>query len=743
MASVEAGVSAGGTTGSRVPKRPPGRGGARRSPRIALLGSPNAGKSTVFNRLTGLRQRIANYPGITVEERVGTAFLGSRIVEVVDLPGAYRLGPGYGEEGVVLDALTGRDGRPPLDLLVGLLDAIQLESNLALVLQAAEFGVPMVVVLNQWDRAARGGWEVDERALATALGVPVVKLTAHRGHGWEELVGALRTGLDKRARLRTLPWPDPVEEGLAALQDLSPRLNRGAALAVLLESGFPPLPPRDGPEEEGWETIRERTRAGLRREGYNPGPFPALVRHRRAEGILAGTTRRRTLHGSTSTESIDRVLLHPAWGTLALVGVLWLVFQAVYSGSVPLMAAIETLTAALQDGVGNSLQSLPVLRSLVVDGVLAGVGGILVFLPQIFLLFLFLGLLDATGYLARAAFLMDRLFSWCGLNGKSFVPLLSSYACTIPGILAARQLETGWGRTMTLCMAPFMSCSARLPVYVLLIGAFLAPSYGPVAAGWALFGMHFLGLGIAVLLAWIAYRIRGRRHTEPFVIEMPPYRVPVLRDLSLQVWENGREFLVRAGTVILAFSVVIWALLYFPHAGELAADDRTILEERAAALPEEERADFLEHRTRAILLEDSFLGRGGQALQPLFAPAGFDWKLTVAVLASFPARELVVSTLGILHRMGPEAGGDSPGLRQKLRGDTWESGPRAGQPVYTIPVVVGVMVFFALCLQCGATVALLGRTLGWTAAVGLFLFMTFLAWGGAVLCYQVGTWILG
>ena len=337
---------------------------------------------------------------------------------------------------------------------------------------------------------------------------------------------------------------------------------------------------------------------------------------------------------------------------------------------------------------------------------------------------------------------MDRLFGWCGLNGKSFVPLLSSYACAIPGILAARQLERGWARTVTLCMAPFMSCSARLPVYVLLIGAFVAPVYGPVAAGWVLFGMHFVGLGVAVLLAWIASRIRGHRHSEPFVIEMPPYRVPVPRDLALQVWENGREFVVRAGTVILAFSVVIWALLSFPHAGDLPAEDRTALEERADALPVGERAAFLEHRTRALFLEDSFLGRAGKALQPVFAPAGWDWKLTVAVVASFPARELVVSTLGILHQMGPEAGEESAGLREQLRRDTWDRGSRAGQAVYTLPVVAGVLVFFALCLQCGATVALLGRTLGWPAAGGLFLGMTFLAWCGAVVSYQVGTWIL-
>jgi len=320
--------------------------------------------------------------------------------------------------------------------------------------------------------------------------------------------------------------------------------------------------------------------------------------------------------------------------------------------------------------------------------------------------------------------------------------------------MAARTLENRWARTTTILMAPFMSCSARLPVYVLLIGAFIEPRYGAMAAGWALFFMHFVGLLVAAPLAWVAFRLSGHKGGEPFILEMPDYKTPHFRNLLIRMWESGREFILRAGTVILAFSVIIWALLYFPRSGEIenevtqrvasewtSANPGITMSEAEVALRKGESpfAESYRQQLEATWIEDSYLGRFGHWVQPAFAPAGFDWKITVGVLSSFPARELIVSTLGIIYEMGPEVDSESENLRGRIASETWQNGPRAGEPVYSMPVVWSVMIFFALCMQCGATVVVIGKELNKWYAVGSFFGMTALAWVSAVLVYQIGS----
>jgi len=418
---------------------------------------------------------------------------------------------------------------------------------------------------------------------------------------------------------------------------------------------------------------------------------------------------------------------------------MWVVFQSVYAWASPFMDGIEWMTERLQTGVEPMLQSLPLFQSLVTDGIIGGVGGVVVFLPQIFILFLFIALLEDSGYMARAAFLMDKLFGWCGLNGKSFVPLLSSYACAVPGIMAARSLEDPKARLTTILMAPFMSCSARLPVYVLFIGAFIEPVYGPVTAGWVLFLMHFVGLTVALPLAWILNRFILKTRSQPFLLEFSGYKVPDARNVIFKMWEGGREFLIRAGTVILAFSVVIWALLYFPRPPEVAEQVEKAFVASEGEPETEAAQELLENQIKMAYVEQSFLGRFGKTVQPVFAPAGFDWKITVGVLSSFPAREVIISTLGIIYSMGDEVAEDSEGLRERLASDEWRSGPLKGEPVYTLPVVLGIMVFFALCAQCGATVAVIAKQTSWRWAVLSFVTMTVLAWSAAVLIYQVGS----
>ncbi|MGE9290109.1 MAG: ferrous iron transport protein B [Puniceicoccales bacterium] len=720
--------------------------------RIGLIGNPNTGKSTLFNRLTGLRQRIANYPGITVEERVGTAFAQKDPLELVDLPGAYSLSATTADERAVLDALAAREGRAELDLLVCVIDPTNLERNLFLPLQVADFGLPIILVLNQWDIARKRGIEIDCEKLAERLGVPVLPISARSGEGMERLEETIRRELVKPSYLKPTQWIPAVEDTVEELMDTVPGLRRAEALRFL----FDPKSALYVRWPEKREPITEIVQGGRKKiaeAGMNPGPAEALVQYDRIRGVLSEVLGEREVRSIGPSESIDRLLLHRFWGTIIFVGVMWVVFQSVYSWAGPIMDGLDYMTGTTQDALRPVFAGTPLLESLVVDGIIAGVGGVIIFLPQIFVLFLFIGLLEDTGYMARAAFLMDKALGWCGLNGKSFVPLLSSYACAIPGIMAARTLESRWSRTTTILMAPFMSCSARLPVYVLLIGAFVEPVWGAGAAAWTLFLMHFVGLFVSAGLAWFAHRFFASAGASPFILEMPHYKVPHVRNLFLRMWESGREFLVRAGTVILAFSILIWALLYFPRSESVETEVRAdmvaqiVVEEAVSAevasewLADEEQpyAEEFENLLASAYLENSYLGQFGRWVQPVFAPAGFDWKITVGVLSSFPARELIISTLGIIYQLGPDVDEESMGLRDQIAGETWSSGPRAGQPIFTLPVVFSVMVFFALCLQCGATVALIAKELnGWYAA-GSFFGMTLLAWVAAVLVYQVGS----
>ena len=724
----------------------------KKTARVGLLGNPNTGKSTLFNRLTGLRQRIANYPGITVEERMGTAYSGREPVEIVDLPGAYSLSATTADERAVLDALTARAGRDELDLLICVLDSTNLKRNLFLTLQAADFNLPMIVVLNQWDIARKRGLQINCEKLAEQIGVPVIPLSARTGEGLAELEKTLRQELERPSFLRPTTWIPEVIPPINNLCEAVDGLRPAEALRLLFD-------PRSALYDH-WPTQRD-TIASIVREGrqqiaaagMNPGPAEALIQYSRIREILAEVIDHKESSSPASSESIDRLLLHRFWGSVIFVGVMWIVFQSVYTWAEPVMGALEYITGVSQEAIRPLLSSTPLLESLVVDGMIAGVGGVLVFLPQIYVLFFYIGLLEDTGYMARAAFLMDKALSWCGLNGKSFVPLLSSYACAIPGIMAARTLESRWARTATILMAPFMSCSARLPVYVLFIGAFVEPRYGAAAAGWALFLLHFVGLFIAAFLAWVAHRFFAPLESSPFILEMPQYKVPHMRNLLLRMWENGREFLVRAGTVILAFSVLIWALLYFPRDESIEESHRenylaTIVQEssvtpsEAIQLISDEDSpyyDDYQNHLSAAYLRDSYLGRFGQWAQPVFAPAGFDWKITVGVLSSFPARELVISTLGIIYQLGPDVDEDSSGLRSQIAAETWSSGSNAGQPIFTLPVVFSVLIFFCLCLQCGATVALIAKELNRWYAAGSFIGMTVLAWGAAVLTYQLGS----
>ena len=724
--------------------------------RIALIGNPNTGKTSLFNILTGMRQRVGNYSGVTVEKKTGVWPLPlGQEAELIDLPGTYSLSANSLDERVAVDVITGHGvGGGAPDLVIVVVDVENLRRNLFLASQASELGVPMVIALNCWDVAEKKGLQVDCKLLEQRLGVPVVPTIAKRKSGTVELAKAAERALETRPIMMRPRWPEPVENALQRLHDelvdkRGESLSRGELQRLLFDRRSAVKERLTTPAAEH-EPIIGAVREQLYKDGFQPDAAESTIRFRFLNPLLSDVLERQAaMKQRSKSESIDQLLLHKFWGLLFFMGMMYVVFQSVYTWAGPLMDLIEGGVGWVQGIASGALTATPMLQSLVVDGIIGGVGAFLVFLPQILVLFFFISLLEASGYMARAAFLMDKLFQWCGLNGKSFVPLLTSFACAIPGIMATRTINDNKARLITIMVAPLMSCSARLPVYLLLIGAFIEPRYGPSIAGATLFGMHFVGALVAAPLAWLLNKtVNKGRPPVPFVMELPHYRVPQVKLTLHRMYESGKEFVVRAGTIIFAMTIIIWALLYFPRPDgledEVTAD--YIGQVTAGAMSEisgeieldEPQASELERKIAARYLEQSYLGRFGKFMQPVFAPAGYDWKITVGVLASFPAREIIISTLGIIYALGGEVDEASDDLRSTLGNARWESGPRAGQPVFNIPVALSIMVFFALCMQCGATVAVIAKELNWWWASGSFFGLTALAWVAAVVVYQVG-----
>ena len=725
--------------------------------RIALIGNPNTGKSSLFNILTGMRQRVGNYSGVTVEKKTGLwQMAGGQEVELIDLPGTYSLSASSLDERVAVDVITGHGmgGRAP-DLVVVVVDVENLRRNLFLASHASELGVPMVIALNCWDVAEGTGLQIDSKLLAQRFGVPVVPTIAKRKSGTMELAKAVEKALETRPTMVRPLWPEPVQNAIRKLQqelvtERGEALREGELQRLLFDRRSAVRERLKTPASEHAPII-EAVREQLYKDGFQPDAAESTLRFRFLNPLLNDVLERQAaMKRRSKSEGIDQLLLHKFWGLLVFMGMMYVVFQSVYTWAGPVMGLIESAVAWAPGIASEALVGTPMLQSLIADGIIGGVGAFLVFLPQILVLFFFISLLEASGYMARAAFLMDKLVQWCGLNGKSFVPLLTSFACAVPGIMATRTINDNKARLITILVAPLMSCSARLPVYLLLIGAFIEPRYGSNVAGATLFAMHFVGALVAAPFAWVLNKTvnRGRKPT-PFVMELPHYRVPQVKLIIIRMYESGKEFVVRAGTVIFAMTIIIWALLYFPRPAELkdqfATEYITRISQNstpgiAASIElDANQSSELERQLAARYLEQSYMGRFGKFVQPIFEPAGYDWKITVGVLASFPAREIIISTLGITYALGGEVDEASDDLRKTLSHAKWETGPRAGEPVFNIPVALSIMVFFALCMQCGATLAVIAKELNWRWAAVSFIALTSLAWLAAVLVYQIGT----
>ena len=666
---------------------------------IALIGNPNTGKTSLFNALTGQNQRVGNYPGVTVEKKFGSWKLNEEEeITVIDLPGTYSLSAQTIDERIAVDVLSGAIPKLKPNLIIIVIDVENIQRNLYLASQASELGVPMIIALNCWDVAERKGILIDCQLLQKRLGIPVIPTIANQSKGIKNLAIAVKDAF-KEAPIMVRPkWPFVIQEAIKNLGNsihslTNIQLSKGEIQRLIFDPESALVNRLNG-NPENINRVIKKAKDSIHQGGYHPNAAESLIRFRFLKPLLTDIVdRQANIKKAIHTESIDELLLNKYWGLIIFVGLMYFVFQSVYSWSGPLMDLIDNLFSSLKSAITPLLENTPMLQSLIVDGILSGVGAFTIFLPQILVLFLFISLLEETGYMARAAFLMDKLFQWCGLNGKSFVPLLSSYACAIPGILATRTINDKKARIITILIAPLMSCSARLPIYILMIGVFIEPSYGPTIAGITLFLMHFIGVLVAAPVSYLLNCILERK-SKPlaFVMELPRYRVPNFKNIASRIYESGYAFISSAGTIIFAFTIIIWALFYFPR--PILLENKIRNDQSIQHLDSEKIQAIID----TSYLEQSFGGRLGKKIQPIFNNAGYDWKISVAVIASFPAREVIIATLGILYSLGGDTDENNKDLRTSLKNATWDSGPREGTPVFNIAVALSIMIFFALRL---------------------------------------------
>ncbi|MFN9987280.1 MAG: ferrous iron transport protein B [Pirellula sp.] len=698
------------------------------------------------------------------------AELGGREIDIVDLPGTYSLAARSADEAVSVDVLSGNmPGVRRPDAVVVIVDATNIERNLYLFSQVIELGLPTILVLNMWDRVEPTGITVDIPNLARGLGVPIVctcaskrsgidllRLEIHRAVGLLSPTAKAGPATPSSADLKpTIPTPPEVaslgfpDAFRTEVESLGNWL-RGAGVAVdpfqvqrLLIDDAAGLSHRVIPPSLTKTFTEQLTAAKTRLSGAGvSGPlFETRARYGWIKKKTSGLITRSATPEKSNSDWIDRWLTHRWFGVIFVVAIMFLVFQSITLVASWPMAWIDEAQNWFGATVEGFLAPGP-LRSLLVDGVIAGVGSVIIFLPQIAILFLFIAILEDCGYMSRAAFVMDKFMSSIGMSGKSFLPLMSSFACAIPGIMATRTIDNRKDRMVTLLVAPLMSCSARLPVYVLMVSAFVPDLR--YAGGWlslqgfVLFAMQSLGALVAIPVAWLLKRFFFRGETSTFIMELSSYKWPSWRVIVARVWERVLSFISRAGTLIFITSVLVWAAAYFPMSH--ATVDKSLTELEALRLAPDSSAESIAqledsiNRERSRLIEGSFLGVAGHTLEPIVKPLGWDGKIGIAVLASFPAREVIIATLGTIYALGGEATEEHDGLKSQMRAATWPD----GSPVFTLATALSIMVFFALCAQCASTLMTIRReTNSWRWPIFSFAYMTTLAYLGAMLTYHL------
>ena len=693
---------------------------------VALIGNPNVGKTTIFNRLTGLRQKVGNYPGVTVDKRRGPMQIQGGRISIIDLPGTYSIYPNTEDEIIVHRVLNGLDEDNKPDFVLAIVDMSNMERGLFLVSQVMDLGLPMAIVLNMEDTAEKQGISVKTHQLYKALGVPIIQCNARNDKslkGIEELI-------TKKTFAKPRPFLDTTDLLPESLSDtISKEFNLKSPYQAFQLIRF-----------QDSEVLLKKYQKDFIKEKVTEANFDldkaqvkeTQLRYQAIQGILEKCIEHTDVKTKKLTQQLDKIFLHKVGGYVVFLGILLLIFQAIFAWSSIPMDLIDGLFASLSGWVAETLPP-GVLTDLLAEGIVPGIGGVVIFIPQIALLFGFLAILEDSGYMSRVVFLMDRLMRPFGLNGKSMVPLISSIACAIPGIMAARNIGNWKDRITTIMVAPLMSCSARLPVYVILIALAVPETYvGPFhLQAVALLGMYLLGI-VAVLLVSIVFKLILKSKEKSFLmLEMPLYRLPKVKDVLITMYSKSMTFVMAAGKVILAISVILWVLASYGPPSRMDAAVAGI--EAPAADAGEEAIDSYNNQISSIKLENSYIGIAGKFIEPAIRPLGYDWKIGIALITSFAAREVFVSTIATLYSVGSDVE-DELTIKEKL---DQEVNAETGEKVFNVATSFSLIVFYAFAMQCMSTLAVVYReTKGWKWPMIQMVYMTVLAYVSAWGVYQ-------
>ena len=712
---------------------------------VALVGNPNSGKTSFFNHATGLHEKVGNYSGVTVDFKIGTFHYNGYTINIVDLPGTYSITEFSPEERYVRDYLTKNNP----DVVLNIVDASNLERNLFLTTQLVDMNVRIVMALNMYDEMRAKGDTFNYNALGKMMGFPIVPTTAVKGIGITEVLETIIDVFEEKKKLNKhihINYGRDIEEAIVPIKKLievnkdiiNIYPSRYIAINVLENSESTIEEIKNLPNGDEIISSARAKRTELEKD-YDEDVYTLLTNARYAfiRGALTETYKKNEGKIKNQAYKADNILTNKWLGFPILIFFLWVMFQTTFTiGAYP--------QEWIENGVtwfGNHVASWMnegILRDLIVDGIIAGVGGVLVFLPNILILFFFISILEDTGYMARAAFIMDRLMHKIGLHGKSFIPFLIGFGCSVPAIMATRTLENRKDRIVTALVLPFMSCSARLPVYLLFVAAFFDKNQGVI-----LLSVYLIGAIVAILTALLLNKTAFKGLSEQFVMELPPYRIPTMRNTLIHIWDKSVQYLQKMATIILVASVIIWALEYFPRDCEKAdmIAQEIELVENDTNISEEEKATTiksLELQQDAAMSENSYMGRLGHVIEPVVRPCGFDWRMGVSLATGIAAKEVVVSTLGVLLHANDEEG-ETASLVQKVRTQKWTSGPKEGELLFTPLVAFGFMIFVLISTPCFATIAAVRREAGWKAVLFTLFYNTGIAWIVSFLVYQIGS----